>query len=420
MSNFTYQGGVLHCEDVSLSNLATSVGTPFYCYSSSHIASQYNLFSSAFSDIDHLVCYSVKANSNQAILSTLSNLGSGMDIVSQGELHRSLSASVPASKILFSGVGKRSSEIDAALGSEILCFNVESKSELDLLSLRAQSMAKAANISLRINPDIDAGSHAKITTGTSADKFGIPLSDAVSLYNYASNLSGIVVRGIDVHIGSQITDLLPFKKTFECLVDLLGVLRSEGHDIAHIDLGGGLGVDYADGNSPIPLSDYANLVKKHMSNLNIKLLFEPGRYLVANSGILATQVLYLKESDKTFIVVDAAMNDLIRPTLYDAHHGILPLSESSTSGSSLTADIVGPVCESGDYLALSRSVPRPNEGDYLVFCGAGAYGSVQSSTYNSRLLVPEVLVRGSDYHVIRPRPSYEDLLGLDSLPSWLV
>lgn len=422
MSNigFHYESDILFCESLSLANLAESVGTPFYCYSSSFMESQYRNFTSAFSDMDHLVCYSVKANSNRAILSTFSSMGCGADVVSEGELLRCLSSGISADKIVFSGVGKRQAEIDAALSSDIMCFNVESVGELELLSSRAVSLGKRAPISLRINPDIDAGSHRKITTGTLGDKFGVPLSDALSVYAHASGLANLNICGIDVHIGSQITNLSAFESTFSCLSELLVSLRGEGYDIRHIDIGGGLGIDYNDGNDVLSLDTYSSAVKKHLGNLDIRLLLEPGRFLVANSGILLTQVLYTKRtSSKTFIIVDAAMNDLIRPTLYESHHDILPLRRPCDSSDLVVCDVVGPVCESGDYLALNRSVVLPSPCDLFAIMSCGAYGAVQSSTYNSRLLVPEVLVRGSEFHLIRPRGTYDDLLALDSVPSWL-
>jgi len=421
MNHFQYRDGVLHAEDVPVPQIAAAVGTPFYCYSTATLTRHYRVFSEALSGLDALVCYAMKANSNQAVLKTLGNLGAGADVVSQGELRRALAAGIPASRILFSGVGKTAEEMDFALSAGILCFNVESLPELELLSARARALGLEAPVSLRINPDVDAKTHKKISTGKSENKFGIPWKDARQAYARAAKLPGLKVAGIDMHIGSQITELQPFDQAFALLTELTETLRADGHSIRHVDLGGGLGVPYREDNEPPPLPDaYAEVVRRHVTRLGVKVIFEPGRLIVGNAGILVSQVLYVKEGEaKNFLIVDAAMNDLIRPTLYDAYHAIRPVQEPSTNTPRLKADVVGPVCETGDFLALDRNLPRLKAGDLIAVGTAGAYGAVQASTYNSRLLVPEVLVNGSRFHVIRPRTTYEELIGLDSLPDWL-
>ena len=421
MHHFAYENGVMHAEGVDLTTLATFVGTPFYVYSTATLTRHYKVFSEAFSGLDTLVCYALKANSNQAVIKTLADLGAGADVVSEGELRRALAAGIPASKIVFSGVGKTAEEMAFALKSGILCFNVESAPELELLSEVAKGLGKVAPVSFRINPDVSAGGHAKISTGKLENKFGIPYSEARAVYQRARELPAIRATGIDMHIGSQITSLEPFDAAFSRLADLLEELGAEGHEIDHVDLGGGLGVPYNDTDKTPPLpSDYAEVVRRYAPRLKAKILFEPGRLIAANAGILVTRVIYVKESaGKTFVIVDGAMNDLIRPTLYEAHHAILPVNETVSANQTALCDVVGPVCETGDYLALGRMMAKPEAGDLLAVMSAGAYGAVQSSTYNTRLLVPEVLVNGPEYHVIRPRPSYEALIGLDSMPDWL-
>jgi diaminopimelate decarboxylase len=421
MNHFDYREGILHAEDVNLQSIAAEVGTPFYCYSTATLERHYNVFANAFSDIDALVCYAMKANSNQAVLATLARCGSGADIVSEGELRRARQAGIPAQKIMFSGVGKKAHEIDYALGEGILCFNVESEPELEMLASRAQALGKTANVSFRINPDVDAKTHAKISTGKAADKFGIPWKDAPRIYKKAAELDGIKVTGIDMHIGSQIIDLEPFDTAFARLSELIGELRSQGHDIEHVDVGGGLGIPYHEDNQPPPNpDDYAAVVKKHVRDLDAKVIFEPGRLIAGNAGIFVTEVIYVKEgADRVFVIVDGAMNDLIRPTLYEAYHEVRPVDVARGSSARITADVVGPVCESGDYLAKGREMSLPRQGDLLALGSAGAYGAVQAGTYNSRLLVPEVLVNGSDWHVVRPRTSYEELIALDSMPDWI-
>lgn len=421
MNHFDYRDGVLHAEDVPLPEIAAAVGTPFYCYSTATLTRHFRVFSQAFSGLDALVCYAMKANSNQAVLKTLAKLGSGADVVSEGELRRALAAGIPPSKIMFSGVGKTAREMDFALAAGIHCFNVESEPELELLSARAVAAGKVAPVSVRINPDVDAKTHHKIATGKAENKFGIPSQRARDVYARARDLPGIHAIGIDMHIGSQITDLQPFDDAFALLAELVGTLRADGHDIAHVDLGGGLGVPYRFDNDPPPLPDaYADIVRRRMTKLGVKVIFEPGRLIVANAGILVSEVIYLKEGDaKNFLIVDAAMNDLIRPTLYDAFHDIRPVVEKPAASPRLNVDIVGPVCETGDYLGHDRNLPRLDAGDLIAVGTAGAYGAVQASTYNTRLLVPEVLVDGDRFHIVRPRPSYEDLIGLDSVPDWL-
>lgn len=421
MNHFEYRDGVLHAENVSLPELAKVVGTPFYVYSRATIERHFRVFNEAFADMDVLVAYALKANSNQAVLKTLANLGAGADTVSEGEIRRALAAGIPASKIVFSGVGKTPREMDFALAAGIRCFNVESEPELEILSARAVACGKVAPVSIRVNPDVDAKTHAKISTGKSENKFGIPRVRAREVYQRAANLPGIDVTGIDMHIGSQITDLEPFDHAFALMAQLVKELQADGHNIRHIDAGGGLGIPYRADNNPPPLPRaYAEIVGKHLKPLGLTTFFEPGRMVVGNAGLLVTEVIFVKDGDaKNFVIVDAAMNDLIRPTLYDAYHTIRPVVTAADNAPRIRADIVGPVCETGDYLGLDREMARPKPGDLLAVSTAGAYGAVLSSTYNSRLLIPEVLVDGDRYHVIRPRLSYEELLGLDSVPEWL-
>ncbi|MCA0047274.1 diaminopimelate decarboxylase [Mesorhizobium sp. B283B1A] len=421
MNHFDYRDGVLHAEDVAIPDIASEVGTPFYCYSTATLTRHYRVFAQAFAGLDALVCYAMKANSNQAVLRTLARLGAGADVVSEGELRRALAAGIPAGKILFSGVGKTAREMDFALTAGILCFNVESEPELELLSSRAVALGKVAPISLRINPDVDARTHKKISTGKAENKFGIPWQRARQVYARAAELPGIKVTGIDTHIGSQITELQPFDDAFALLVDLVGALRADGHAIEHIDVGGGLGIPYRVDNNPPPLPDaYAQIVRKHVTKLGLKVMFEPGRLIVGNAGVLVSEVIFVKEGDaKNFLVVDAAMNDLIRPTLYDAFHDIRPVVQPPADTPRMMVDVVGPVCETGDYIGLDRDLPRLKAGDLVAVSTAGAYGAVQAGTYNTRLLVPEVLVDGDRFHVVRPRLTYDDLIGLDSVPDWL-
>ncbi|WP_107677198.1 diaminopimelate decarboxylase [Agrobacterium sp. LAD9] len=421
MNHFGYIDGVLHAENVPVPEIAKAVGTPFYVYSTATLERHYKVFSGAFADVDAMVCYAMKANSNQAVLKTLAKLGAGIDVVSGGELRRALAAGVPASRIMFSGVGKTVAEMDYALEAGIYCFNIESEPELEVLNLRAVKAGKRAHVSFRINPDVDARTHAKISTGKKENKFGISYERARAVYAHAATLPGIEVTGIDMHIGSQITELQPFEDAFRLLRELVEALRTDGHTISHVDIGGGLGIPYRDDNNPPPLPDaYAHIVKNELKSLNCKIITEPGRLIVGNAGILVTEVIYVKDGgEKTFVIVDGAMNDLIRPTLYEAYHGIRPVVQPALDAPRIKADIVGPVCETGDYLALDREMAAPQPGDLIAVSSAGAYGAVQAGTYNSRLLVPEVLVKGDKFHVIRPRGTYEELIALDSVPAWL-
>jgi diaminopimelate decarboxylase len=421
VNHFDYRDGVLHAEDVPLPEIAAAVGTPFYCYSTATLTRHYNVYAKAFADLDALVCYALKANSNQAVLKTLAKLGAGADVVSEGELRRALAAGVPPEKIVFSGVGKTAREMDFALQAGIHCFNIESEPELELLSARAVAAGKTAPVSLRINPDVDAKTHKKISTGKAENKFGVPWQRAREVYARMAELPGIRATGIDTHIGSQITDLQPYDDAYRLLAELADTLRADGHAIEHVDLGGGLGIPYKTDNNPPPLPDaYAAIVKKHVSKLGLKVIFEPGRLIVGNAGILVSEVIYVKEGEaKNFVIVDAAMNDLIRPTLYDAFHDIKPVVQPPANAPRLTADIVGPICESGDYLGHDRELPKLKSGDLVAVSTAGAYGAVQSGTYNTRLLIPEVLVNGDRFAVVRERRTYEELIGLDSVPDWL-
>ena len=419
MHHFAYRDGVLHAEDVNLRQLAEEIGTPFYCYSTATLERHFKVMADAFAGTDHLICYAMKANSNQSVIKTMAALGAGMDVVSEGELRRALAAGVPARKVVFSGVGKTAREMALALKEGIACFNVESEPELDLLSSVAQRTGQRAHVSIRVNPDVDARTHHKISTGKAEDKFGISYRHAVDVYARAAALPGIDVAGIDMHIGSQITELEPFEKAFKLMADLTADLKSRGHNIRHLDLGGGLGVPYRGTNDVPPHPDeYAAMVKRTLGHLGLRYVLEPGRMIVGNAGILVSRVIYVKDgTQKHFVIQDAAMNDLIRPTLYDAYHEIIPVTEPS-SGDTMSADVVGPVCESGDYLAKSRTLPRLEQGDLLATMTAGAYGAVQSSTYNTRPLVPEVLVKGENWALVRPRQSYEGIIGLDRLAPW--
>jgi diaminopimelate decarboxylase len=421
MHHFAYRGGVLHAEAVNLTSLAEAIGTPFYCYSTATLERHYRVFAGAFADVPSLVCYAVKANSNQAVIATLAKLGAGADVVSGGELKRALAAGVPRDKIMFSGIGKTAAELAMALDENILCVNVESEPELELLSAIAVGKGRSVNISVRVNPDVDAKTHAKIATGRAEDKFGIPISGARAVYAKAAKLPGLRVAGVDMHIGSQITELSPFGDAFALLSDFVRTLRADGHTIAHVDLGGGLGIPYREDNEPPPdPSAYAEVVKRATRGLDCKLIFEPGRLIVGNAGILVTRVLYLKRGEaKTFVIADAAMNDLIRPTLYEAHHEIQPVTEPAPGAKRIMADVVGPVCESGDFLALGRDIVEPQPGDLLAVMSAGAYGAVQAGTYNTRPLIPEVLVRDGEWALVRPRLDADQLIALDKLPPWL-
>jgi len=420
MHHFAYRNGGLHAEAVDITALADAVGTPFYCYSTATLERHYRVFADAFADVPSLVCYAVKANSNQGVIATLARLGAGADVVSAGELKRALAAGIPPEKIMFSGIGKTAAELAAAVETGILCVNVESEPELDLLSQVASGKGRRVDISIRVNPDVDAKTHAKIATGKSENKFGIPISRAREVYRHAASLPGIHVAGVDMHIGSQITELSPFADAFALLSDFVQELRADGHTISHVDLGGGLGIPYREGDDiPPDPAAYAKVVKEATRGLGCKLIFEPGRLIVGNAGILVTRVIYVKHGEaKTFVIVDAAMNDLIRPTLYEAHHDIIPVRPIARD-SWIRADVVGPVCETGDYLAINRDLPEPKAGDLLAVMTAGAYGAVQAGTYNTRALIPEVLVNGDAWSLVRPRLEADALIALDRMPPWL-
>lgn len=421
MHHFNYKNGVLHAEDVSLTDIASAVGTPFYCYSTATLTRHYEVFSQAFKNTDTLICYSVKANSNIAVLRTLANLGCGADVVSGGELRRAIRAGIPPERIVFSGVGKTVREMEDALSAGIHQFNVESEPELDQLSAVATRVGKQAAIAIRVNPDVDAKTHEKISTGKAENKFGISWKRAPAVYAHAATLPGIVVSGIDVHIGSQLTDLAPFRTAFNRVGDLVRTLRDQGHAITRLDLGGGLGIPYVGTNDVPPHPDeYAKMVKECVGDLECQLIFEPGRMIAGNAGVLVASVIYNKHGDdRSFLITDAAMNDLIRPTLYDAYHSILPVTEAAHDAPVSRYDIVGPVCETGDYFAKNRDFPDLKSGDLIAVMSAGAYGAVLASTYNTRPLIPEVLVNGDQYAVIRARPDYDAILDLDTVPDWL-
>lgn len=429
MDEFTYVNGALHAEQLPVSELASAVGTPFYCYSAATLRHHYNVLDTALAEAgldERLICYSVKANSNLAVIATLAQMGAGADIVSQGELRRALKAGVPAEKIVFSGVGKTADEMRAALSVGILQFNVESLSEIDLLAATASEMGKTAAIALRVNPDIEAGGHEKISTGSAETKFGIAWEDAEAGFAHARALDGVEPVGIDIHIGSQITELAPFRSAFLKIADLLAALRADGHNITRLDLGGGLGVPYGrDGDpsaSDIAAPDaYARIIAETLGASGCTIMLEPGRLIAANAGVLVTSVIRSKtaaqKGAKNFMIVDAAMTELMRPTLYDAHHHIAPVTASDAAVE--TWDIVGPVCETGDYLGLDRALPPQAPGDLLAIFAAGAYGAVLGSAYNTRLPAPEVLVDGTKWAVVRARPDYEALLAGEAIPDWL-
>jgi diaminopimelate decarboxylase len=415
--HFQYRGDTLFAEDVDITALAGDVGTPFYVYSAATLRRHVRVMREAFAGINTLVAYAMKANSNQAVLRVVAREGAGADVVSGGELERAIAAGIPASKIVFSGVGKTFAEMRRALELGIHCFNLESEPELERLSDVAVSMGMTAPVSVRINPDVDAGTHKKISTGKAENKFGIPYGRAREVYARIAALPGVRAVGVDMHIGSQITNMAPFDNAFALLADLVRELKAAGHDIRHVDVGGGLGIPYHfDEDAPPDPMSYAAIVKKHIAPLGVSLVLEPGRLIVGNAGILVTKVEFVKQGAKTFVIVDAAMNDLIRPTLYEAHHDLQPVVHSNLPR--ITADIVGPVCETGDFIAQDREIEGVKEGDLIAVMSAGAYGAVMASTYNSRPLIPEVLVDGTKWHVIRPRKSIAELIALDSVPDW--
>ena len=421
MDHFLYRDGALYAEDVPVAEIAAAVGTPFYVYSTATLLRHFRLFDEALEGTEHLVCYAMKAASNQAILTTLAQAGAGMDVVSMGEYLRARAAGVPGEKIVFSGVGKTAEEIRCALAGGIRQFNVESEPEMEVLSAIAQEMGKVAPITIRVNPDVDARTHAKIATGKSENKFGIPIARARAVYARAAALPGLDVVGIDVHIGSQLTELEPFELAYAKVAELTEVLRADGHDIRRLDLGGGLGIPYARSNAAPPLpTDYGNLIKRVLGHLGCEIEIEPGRLIAGNAGLLVSKVIYLKEGEgRDFLIVDAAMNDLIRPAMYDAHHDIVPVIEPAPGVEERPYDIVGPVCESGDTFARQRGMPALAAGDLVAFRSAGAYGAVMSSEYNSRPLIPEVMVKGDQFAVIRRRPTFDEMINRDTIPEWL-
>ena len=421
MDHFLYKNGVLHAEDVAIPDIVASVGAPFYVYSTATLTRHFQLFDDALAGMDHLVCYAMKAASNQAILQTLAKLGAGMDVVSGGEYARARAAGVPGERIVFSGVGKTRDEMRLALTGGIRQFNVESEPEMAVLSAVATELGVQAPITIRVNPDVDAKTHAKIATGKSENKFGIPISRAREVYAQAAALPGIDVIGIDVHIGSQLTQLEPFELAYQKVAELTETLRADGHNIRRLDLGGGLGIPYTRSNEAPPLpTDYGAMVKRVLGHLNCEIEIEPGRLIAGNAGILVSQVIYVKEGeDRKFLILDAAMNDLIRPAMYDAHHDIEPVIEPQAGAERATYDVVGPVCESGDTFAKGREMAQMNAGDLVAFRSAGAYGAVMSSEYNTRPLIPEVMVNGSEFAVIRSRPSFDEIINRDTIPEWL-
>lgn len=421
MRHFDYRNGVFHAEHVALPQLAETVGTPFYCYSSAALEQHYNVFSEAFGSGNVLIAYSVKANSNISVIKTLAELGAGADVVSEGELRRAFAAGVPPNKCVFSGVGKTADEIAFALDCDIYQFNVESEPELILLSRIASEKTKTAPVSLRVNPNVDSRTHHKIATGKAENKFGIPWSRVRDAYRLARSLESIQITGIDVHIGSQVTDLQPFEEAFSKVAQLVSVLRQDGHNIERLDLGGGLGIPYdsTDIAPPHP-RQYADMIHRVTRGLGVQLILEPGRIITGNAGILVSKVLYIKEGQsRRFLILDAAMNDLIRPALYDAFHEIRPVRQAGQNGKISSFDVVGPVCETGDEFAYDRELPELAPGDLVVIMSAGAYGAVQSSTYNTRLMTPEVLVRGRNMSIVRRRPGYDELMSNEELAPWL-
>jgi len=420
MNHFQYRNGVLHAEDVALDTLAEKIGTPFYCYSSATLTRHYQVFAKALPK-DSLIAFSVKANGNVAVIKTLARLGAGADVVSGGELKKALAAGIPGDRIVFSGVGKTKQEMRLALQSGIHQFNVESEPELDALSEVAVGMERTAPVTIRINPDVDAKTHRKITTGTAETKFGVPWPHARAAYARAASLPGIEVVGVDVHIGSQITELEPFKAAFGKLAGYVAALRADGHRITRADLGGGLGVPYRMDNDPPPDPEaYGKIVAEVTRGLDVRLIFEPGRLIVANAGILVTRVIYVKSGEsKVFLILDAGMNDLVRPAMYDAHHDIVPVKEPGPNAPRQRYDVVGPVCETADLFARERDLPEAQGNDLMAVLTAGAYGSVMSSAYNARPPAPEILVRGKDWYEVRRRLTLEELVSFDRIPGWL-
>jgi diaminopimelate decarboxylase len=421
MDHFLYRDGILHAEDVPLPQIAAEVGTPFYVYSCATLTRHYRLFEEALEGLDHLVCFAVKSNSNQAVLAHLAGLGAGMDVVSAGEYLRAKAAGVPGDRIVFSGVGKTAVEMRLALEGGIRQFNVESEPELEALSAVASAMGKTAPITVRVNPDVDARTHEKIATGKSENKFGIPIARAREVYARAAALPGIEVIGIDVHIGSQLTDLEPFEIAYAKVAELTRQLRADGHDIRRLDLGGGLGIPYERSNTAPPLPiEYGAVIRRAVGDLDVEVEIEPGRLISGNAGLLIASVIYVKEGEgRDFLILDAAMNDLIRPAMYGAWHDIVPVIEPEPGVEQAPYDIVGPVCETGDTFAKQRQLPPVSAGDLVAFRSAGAYGAVMSSEYNTRPLIPEVLVKADQFAVIRGRPTFDEMINRDTVPSWV-
>lgn len=421
MDHFIYKNGVLHAEDVSVADIAAAVGTPFYLYSSATFEHHFKVFDEALHGLDHKIFYAVKANGNLAVLRTLAQLGAGMDIVSGGEYAKARAAGVSGDMIVFSGVGKTEAEMRQVLEGGIRQFNVESEPELRQLSRVASAMGKTAPVTLRVNPDVDAKTHAKIATGKSENKFGIPMSNARAAYGEAASLPGIEVVGVDVHIGSQLTDLEPYRQAFSKVAALTEALREDGHTIRRLDLGGGLGIPYERSNEAPPLPmDYGQVIRETVGHLACEIEIEPGRLIAGNAGIMVSKVIYLKHGEgRDFLIIDAAMNDLIRPAMYDAHHDIIPVQEPEAGVEPMPVDIVGPVCESGDTFSKQRNMPPLKADDLVVFRSAGAYGAVMASEYNMRPLIPEVMVKGDQFAVVRARPTYEEMISRDTLPAWM-
>lgn len=421
MHYFEYKDGELFAENVSLAEIAEQVGTPFYCYSAATFRRHIKMFQQSFADRDALICYAMKANSNQAVLTLIAKLGAGVDVVSGGEMKRAIKAGFPADKIVYSGVAKTHAEIEYGLEIGIHCFNAESEPELIRINEVAKAKGVKARVSVRVNPDVDAGGHEKIMTGKAENKFGIPWKKIDKVYELIGALQHLEVVGIDLHIGSQITDLAPFAEAFERVGTLVTSLRAAGHKIQHVDFGGGLGVPYKNDNDIPPHPDeYAAMINRVAGSLGVKYIFEPGRMIAANAGILVGKVEYVKHGDgRDFLISDVGMNDLIRPTLYDAYHDILPLKQADGGAKTQLVDVVGPVCETGDYSAKGRELPVFKQGDLFAIMSAGAYGAVQSGTYNTRALVPEVLVDDDRFAVVRKRVEVEDIIALDDVPDWL-
>lgn len=421
MDHFLYKNGILHAEDVAIPEIAAQVGTPFYVYSAATLTRHYRLFTEALSPMPHLVCFAIKSLSNIAVLKLLGDLGAGMDVVSGGEYLRAKAAGVPGDRIVFSGVGKTRDEMRLALEGGIRQFNLESEPEMRALSEVATALGVVAPVTVRVNPDVDAKTHAKIATGKSENKFGIPIARAREVYAEIARLPGLRVVGIDVHIGSQLTELAPFEAAFAKVRELTLALRGDGHDIRRLDLGGGLGIPYTRSNDAPPLpTDYGAMIKRTLGDLGCEIEIEPGRLISGNSGVLVAGVIYVKNGEgRDFLILDAAMNDLVRPSMYDAHHDIVPVAEAAPGSPTQAFDVVGPVCETGDTFAKARDLPLVAAGDLVAFRSAGAYGAVMASEYNSRPLVPEVLVRGDQFAVIRARPSFDEMLKRDSIPEWL-